>query len=79
MLVVPWRGWRLTETTGGGFCEKWAVLAKAEMDLGDVSAPQTAVRAIWGARGSFYGKEGLISPASTHGCFAGPRMCQREP
>ena len=60
--MVPWRDWRLPEVTGGGFCEKWANFERAEIDLGDVSAPQTAVRAIWGARGFFYGKEGVISP-----------------
>ena len=64
MLVVLWRGWRLPEKTGGVFFEKRAVFEKAEMVLGDVSAPQTAVRPIWGARRIFYGREGLISPAS---------------
>ena len=68
--MVPWRGWCLPEVTSERFCGKWAVLARAEMDLGDVSAPQTAVRAIWGARGFFYGKGGLISPTLINAPFS---------
>lgn len=60
--MVLWRGWRLPEGTGEKIFEKWAVAARAEMVLGDVSAPQVAVRTIEGAREVFCGKEGLISP-----------------
>jgi len=49
------------------------------MVLGDVSAPQTAVRAIWGARGFFYGKGGLISPGFPLPVLGIPSALLRSP
>ncbi len=61
-LVSRRRDWCFPGWPGGRFWRKRGFPGNAETVLGDVSAPQTAVRAIWGAYGFFYGRGGLKSP-----------------
>ena len=62
-LVSRGRGWRFPGWPGGRFSKKSGFSGNTWTVLGDVGAPQTTVGLIRGARGVFYGRGGLISPA----------------